>query len=57
MNNNIEIGDTVYLFQEDKNCETIYEVVNIHKDGRVVLFHPIKLQVEAYMDDIKPSIY
>ena len=55
--NNIEIGDTVYLFETDPKCETVYEVVNTHADGRVVLYHPIKLETEAYTDELKPSIH
>ena len=55
--NNIEIGDTVYLFETDPKCETVYEVVSIHTDGRVVLYHPIKLETEAYTDELKPSIH
>ena len=53
----VEINDLVYLFQEDPKCETIYEVVDLHEDGRVVLYHPVKLEVAAYIDDIKPSIH
>lgn len=54
---NIQINDTVYLFKEDPKCETVYEVMDIHKDGRAVLFHPVLLQTEAYVDDIQHSIY
>ena len=56
-NTNIQIGDTVYIFNEDPKCDTIYEVMDIHKDGRAVLYHPVKLQTEAYIDELQPSIY
>lgn len=54
---NIQINDTVYLFKEDPKCETVYEVMDIHKDGRAVLFHPTKFQYEAYVDDLQHSLY
>lgn len=55
--NNYQIGDTVYLFETDPKCETIYQVVEIHQDGRVLLYHPAKPQTEAYDCQIKHSIY
>ena len=54
--NTFNIGDTVYLFETDPNCETIYEITDLQEDGLVKLYHPVKLEVKAYNCEIKHSI-
>lgn len=55
--NNIHVGDTVYLFQSDPKCNTIYEVQKVTKTGKVKLYHPIVGGVSTCLSSIKPSIY
>jgi hypothetical protein len=56
-NNTIQIGDTVYLFETDPKCETIYEVQEVTRTGAIKLFHPIKGKLEVYPKNVKPSIH
>ena len=56
-NTNIQVNDTVYLFETDPKCETIYIVTEIGKDGSVTLYHPVKHQVEATIKELKHSVY
>ena len=56
-NTDIQINDTVYLFNEDPKCDTIYIVTEIGKDGSATLYHPIKHQVEASIKELKHSVY
>jgi len=55
--NDIQIGDTVYLFETDPKCETIYEVQKVTRSGAVKLFHPVAGNVEVYPKNIQPSIH
>lgn len=54
---NIKTGDTVYLFETDPKCETIYEVQKVTRKGAVKLFHPVVGKLEVYSNNIQPSIH
>ena len=55
--NTIQVGDTVYLFESDPKCETIYEVQRVTRTGAIKLFHPTKGKLEVYPKNVKHSIY
>ena len=54
-NTKFEVGDTVYIPQQDPKADTIWEITKITKSGNFYLFHPVKGKEIVGEDEIEYS--